>query len=67
VSLATAAEKTAIEKSYYPTISTKVVPEILSEMFRIVKAALGENRDNPDNTMDVAQPGQKSIAICYCL
>ena len=54
VSLATAAEKTAIEKRYYPTISTKVVPEILSEMFRIVKTALGQNRDNTENTMDAA-------------
>src|SRR5579863_9645901 len=52
VSLATAEEKKAIEKSYYPTISAKVVPEILAEMFRIVKAALSQGLDNLELTMD---------------
>ena len=61
VSLATAAEKTAIEKSYYPTISTKAVPEILSEMFRMVKAALGQNPTSPENTMDAASLAKNEL------
>jgi len=52
VTLATAAEKTAIEKVYYPTISTKAGPEILSGMFLLVKAALPEGPDNRENAMD---------------
>ncbi|MFA6084890.1 hypothetical protein [Mucilaginibacter sp.] len=52
VSLATAAEKAAIERSYYPTISTKVVPEVLPELFRIVKATLSQGLDNLEKIMD---------------
>jgi hypothetical protein len=52
VSLATAAEKAAIEKNYYPTISTKGVPEALSKMFRIVKATLSQALDNAEKSMD---------------
>lgn len=52
VSLATAAEKTAIEKSYYPTISTKAVPELLAGMFLFVKAALGQGLDSSERMMD---------------
>lgn len=52
VSLATAAEKEVIEKNYYPTISTEVVPEVLSEMFRIVKATLSQALDSLEKTLD---------------
>jgi|KBSMisStaDraftv2_1062788.scaffolds.fasta_scaffold4085744_1 hypothetical protein len=67
VSQATAAEKEAIEKSYYPTISTRVVPEILLEMFRIVKAALGQNRDTPENAIDAASvtKNQLQYVVAY--
>ena len=53
VSLATAAEKAAIEKNYYPVIATKVVPEILPGLYRIVKATLRQGMDNLENSMDV--------------
>lgn len=37
LSLATNEERIAIEKKYFPTISTKVLPEILAELFTLVK------------------------------
>jgi hypothetical protein len=52
VSLATAAEKEVIENKYNPTISTKVVPEVLSGMFPIVKAKLSQALDNVENSID---------------
>ena len=39
-SLATDLEKVAIEKKYFPTISAKVLPEFLSELFHQVKSKL---------------------------
>jgi hypothetical protein len=52
VSLATAAEKAAIEKNYYPVIATKVLPEVLPGLYRIVKASLKQGLDNAENAMD---------------
>ena len=52
VSLATAAEKAAIEKNYYPVIVAKVVPEVLPGLFRIVKATLSQVLDNIESSMD---------------
>jgi hypothetical protein len=52
VSLATAAEKAAIEKNYYPVIATMVLPEVLPGLFRIVKATLKQGLDNLENSMD---------------
>jgi hypothetical protein len=40
LNVATAAEKSAIEKKYYPTISTKILPELLLELLRLVKGKL---------------------------
>ena len=55
VSLATAAEKAAIEKNYYPVIATKVVPEILPGLFRIVKATLRQGLDASESSMDAKE------------
>jgi len=52
VSLATAAEKAAIEKVYYPVIATKVVPEVLPGLFRVVKARLSQPLDNYEMQVD---------------
>ena len=57
VSLATASEKKVIENKYSPTISIKVMPEVLSGMFRIVKATLSQALDSVENSIDA-----KSIA-----
>jgi hypothetical protein len=43
VSLASAAEKIAIEKKYYPTVASKFVPEIIADTFRLVKAQLKQS------------------------
>jgi hypothetical protein len=40
ISLATADERSALEKKYYPTISAKVLPEMLAELFGLVKKKL---------------------------
>jgi hypothetical protein len=57
VKLATATEKAAIEKNYFPVISTKVVTEILPGLFRMVKAKLSQGLDNVESLLDA-----KSIA-----
>lgn len=40
LSLATSAEKLDIEKEYLPTISARVIPELLSDLFRLVRSKL---------------------------
>ena len=52
VSLATAAEKAVIEKNYYPVIATRVIPEVLPGLYRIVKATLNQGLDHAENAMD---------------
>jgi hypothetical protein len=47
-SLATDVEKIAIEKKYFPTISAKVLPEFLSELFHQVKSQLVHVKYNHD-------------------
>ena len=42
VQMATAAEKKALEKLYYPTVATKVLPELISTAFSLVKAQLNQ-------------------------
>ncbi|MVN21432.1 hypothetical protein [Mucilaginibacter arboris] len=53
LNLATNEEKLAIEKDYYPTISAKVLPEILSELFGLVKAKLSLAKTHTENKSDV--------------
>jgi hypothetical protein len=57
LSLASASEASDLEKRYYPTIITKVLPEILGELMRVVKVKLIEAKagferkfDNNDNS-----------------
>jgi len=47
-SLATDQEKIALEKKYFPTISAKVLPEFLSELFHQVKAKLVHAKYNAE-------------------
>lgn len=55
LNVATSAERAAIEKKYHPTITAKVLPEILSELFGAVKDRLEQvkadirNNLNPNN------------------
>ena len=55
LSLATSEERAALEKRYYPTISTKVLPEILAELFGLVKGKLVQAASNIQNKMDVSR------------
>jgi hypothetical protein len=42
VTLSTAAEKTAIEKQYYPTVASIILPELLAATFQLVKDRLNQ-------------------------
>ena len=58
LSLANKDERTALEKKYYPTISTKVLPEILVELFGVVKSKLVQAASNIQNKLDAGRaPG----------
>ena len=46
LSMATSAEKSAIEKNYYPTGIAKVLPEILNELLMLVKLELAASKLN---------------------
>lgn len=52
LSLASASEAIDIEKRYYPTITTKVLPEILNELLRVVKGKLIEAKAGFDRKLD---------------
>jgi len=67
VSLATAAEKVEIENKYNPTLSAKVLPEVLSEMFHIIKATLHQGLNNLDKALDPNSLTKKSTTVCNCL
>lgn len=42
VQMATAAEKKAFEKQYYPTVATSILPELLKATFALVKTQLNQ-------------------------
>lgn len=42
VQMATAAEKKAFEKQYYPTVATNILPELLKATFALVKTRLNQ-------------------------
>ena len=48
-------ENTTLQKRYYPVISTKVVPEILAELFNQVKSQLVQAKSNIQNKLDMEQ------------
>jgi len=52
LNLATAEEKKAIEKKYFPTVSAKVLPEILGELFGLVKGKLIHARAEMEKKFD---------------
>ena len=43
IHISTAAEKIALEKQYYPTISSGIVPELLTATFRLVNGLLKQS------------------------
>jgi hypothetical protein len=52
LSLASASEASDLEKRYYPTIITKVLPEILGELMRTVKIKLIEAKAGFERKFD---------------
>lgn len=52
VSLATDDERSAMEKKYYPTISVKVLPEQLAELFELIKEKLILAQSDQEKTWD---------------
>jgi len=51
LNVATKDEMTSIEKRYYPTISAKVLPEILSELFGVVRDKLVQVKSEIRNNL----------------
>jgi len=45
-------EKVSLQKRYYPMVSTKVVPEVLAELFNEVKSQLVQAKSNIQNKLD---------------
>ena len=58
---ATNAERLAIEKDYYPTISAKVLPEILAELFGLVKAKLSLSKSYIENRQDANKVSETEL------
>jgi hypothetical protein len=52
-SLVTDAQKTKIEKNYYPTVSAHPAQEALFELFRLVKSKLLLTTSKTENNFDV--------------
>lgn len=52
LSLASQFEKAEIEKKYYPTVSAKVLPEILGQLFNMVKTILKQVKSGISNAVD---------------
>jgi hypothetical protein len=53
VSLVTGADKAAIQKKYYPTVSAEFVPEIAAEMFDLVKNSLNLAKSTTEMLLDI--------------
>jgi hypothetical protein len=52
LNVATQEEKSDIEKRYHPTITAKVLPEIISEMFGMVKDRLSQVKSDIRNNLN---------------
>ncbi|HTI57767.1 hypothetical protein [Mucilaginibacter sp.] len=61
LSLATQDERKALEKKYYPIVSTKVLPEILVELFGLVKDKLEQARSNIQNQLDAGNKADSNM------
>jgi hypothetical protein len=67
LSLATADEKKAIEKKYYPTVSAIVLPEIVAEFLVLIKTKLASVKAKFHNTseQDAGRNKQLQILVAY--
>jgi hypothetical protein len=53
LNLVSGEEKASLQKRYYPMVSTKVVPEVLAELFNEVKSQLVQAKSNIQNKLDI--------------
>ena len=60
-------DKKAIEKKYYPTVSVKVFPEMLAELFNLVKSRLTQLKSGIANSSNPAQisAGDLQFLVAY--
>ncbi|MDB5029853.1 hypothetical protein [Mucilaginibacter sp.] len=67
LSMATADEKKAIEKKYYPTVSTSVLPEIVAAFLTLVKTKLATVKAKFHNATehDAARNKQLQFLVAY--
>ena len=66
LSMATADEKKAIEKKYYPTVSTNVLPEIVAAFLILVKTKLATVKAKFHNAEhDAARNKQLQFLVAY--
>lgn len=61
LSLATASEKAALEKKYYPTVTIKALPETLLELVRLVKNKLIAAKYDMERKFDTAHNDDVSL------
>lgn len=54
-------ERTSLQKRYHPMVSTKVVPEVLAELFNEVKSQLVQAKSNIQNKLDVERLGVQDL------
>lgn len=52
LSMVTDAERIKIQKDYYPTIATKVIPEFLLQVFHLTKLRLNQTLNKFDENMN---------------
>jgi len=61
LNLATALEKTALERKYYPTVTVKALPETLLELVRLVKNKLIAAKYDMERKFDTADINDVSL------
>lgn len=61
VSMASKTEKNDLEKSYFPTLSAEALPEMLSQIFGLVKTRLNQPLKETEKNMDAKQIKQRSL------
>lgn len=61
LNLATALEKTVLEKKYYPTVTVKALPETLLELVRLVKNKLTAAKYDMERKFDTADINDVSL------
>jgi hypothetical protein len=60
-SMANDEDKKFLEKKYYPVVTAKVLPEILSELFKLVKTKLVQAKVNLEHKMDTGSVPESSL------